>query len=44
MMAQLKSTAVLLVVAFCLIGVTVAQTESMSASTTPADEDSTVTG
>lgn len=44
MFTQLKSTTVLLVVACCVIGVTVAQTESMSAPTTTADEDTTVTG
>lgn len=39
---HLKSIVLLLAVAFCVINLTVAQTESMS--TTTADEDTTVTG
>lgn len=41
---HLKSIVLLLAVAFCVINMTVAQTESMSMTSTTADEDTTVTG
>lgn len=44
MSAYLKSVSLVLVIAFCIIGTAVAQTESMTATTTTADEDTTVTG